>query len=167
MARGRHAKKIDTVHWTTSSLVSSIGQAAGTVGVNLMAAQHLPETLLRLRGSWSANIDGVNIPEEGIEIVCGIILVPDGTGTTVLWSPLSDGDAPWIWWDVVYLVYEEAVVDTVASQNTFSAIREIDSKAMRHIRNTELQFVIERVAMTGLITVPSHVTARVRALSGS
>ncbi len=44
MARGRHAKKIDTVHWTYGSFSALAVAAGASVAVNVLAAQHLPET---------------------------------------------------------------------------------------------------------------------------
>ena len=167
MARGRRsgfAKKIDTVHWTVvQALATSL--AAGSVAFTLLAAQHLPETLLRIRGEWMAAIKGPLPPDRGVLVTMGIIQVPEGTGTTVLWSPFTDGDAPWIWWDALNLIYTEYVVDTVASQNTPDGRRVVDSKAMRKIRNTELQLVIENTTTLGGETVTAGLTGRV--LAGS
>ncbi len=142
--RGNFAKKIDSVHWTYGT-ASSLGQTSGSiVAVSVLAAQHLPETLMRIRGEWFATIDGVQNPGVSCSVTIGAIQVPEGTGTTVLWSPAVDGDAPWIWWDVMALSYEEAVVN--ATQYGGGAGRRvIDSKAMRKMRNTELQVVIENL----------------------
>ena len=57
MARRRSGKKIDFVHWTLGQAIS-FGQAAGTVAVTLFAAQHEPETLLRIRGNMLSYLDG-------------------------------------------------------------------------------------------------------------
>jgi len=165
--RGGHAKKIDTVHWTLSSSVGFIGQAAGAVAALFASAQHLPETLLRMRGEWIATFNGALPDGEGVQIVCGIIQVPEGTGTTVLWDPLIDGDAPWIWWDVANLIYHEYVVDAVQSVQTSSMRRVIDSKAMRKLRNTELQFVMNQQTITGLSASNVDVVALARLLAGS
>ncbi len=114
--RSSHAKKIDNVHWIEGGW-SVFTLAAGTVASTVFAAQHLPETLMRLRGRWSGLFDGVAAPARGVFLTVGMILVPEGTGTTVLWSPSTDSDAPWLWWDVLPLIYEENVADVVASQN--------------------------------------------------
>ena len=167
MARQRHAKKIDTVHWTVTNPVESVLVGAGTVGINLAPAQHLPETLLRLRGGLSIGLAGGLTAGSGLEVGVGIILVPEGTSTTVLWSPLTDGDAPWIWWGSYSLEYNEYVADVIARQITPEVRVVVDSKAMRKIRNTELQMVIERVAITGLTAVNASVLGRFRVLAGS
>ncbi len=136
--RGRFAKKIDTVHWTYGSWVLG-GLSAGTpAAINVLAVQHLPETLLRIRGEAVGVLNGVQTAAEGTSLAMGLIQVPEGTGGTVLWSPITDGDAPWIWWDVFYLVYEEYVADVIQASEASAARRVIDSKAMRKLRNTEI-----------------------------
>ncbi len=162
--RVRHAKKIDTVHWTLFSWVTT-GFAAGTVGINLLSAQHLPETLLRLRGRWGAHISSAVAPGLLASISVGIIQVPEGTGTTVLWSPQTDGDAPWIWWDQVFIGHEEAVVDAIGVQSIAGQQVVIDSKAMRKLRNTELQLVAENATINSAVSVDLYGGGR--ALAGS
>ena len=163
--RSGHAKKIDTVHWTYGSWTGLALSSAGTVGVTVLSAQHLPETLLRIRGEWAACFDGVQAPGGFMAITAGLILVPEGTSTTVLWDPVNDGDAPWIWWDVFHLMYEEMVLDVTFSTQTASARRVIDSKAMRKVRNTELQFVAINTAIAG--SAAANVAGSVRVLAGS
>jgi len=165
-SRGRHPKKIDTVHWTVTNAIEMIGLGVGTSAVLMSAAQHLPETLLRIRGEWVASLSGALADGIGVKVAAGMILVPEGTGGTVLWSPVTDGDAPWIWWDVVHLIYREQVADAVSS-DLQGVRRTVDSKAMRKVRNTELQFVSERTTITGLTTGNTDVAAQVRALAGS
>jgi len=168
MARRRSGfqKKIESVHWTYGSF--GVGPlAAGTQAVNLNAAQHLPETIMRIRGEWVAAFDGPVAPERGVAVTAGMILVPEGTGATVLWSPVSDGDAPWIWWDVLHLIYEEYVTDVVQSAMVSSGRRVIDSKAMRRVRNTELQLVIEAATIGGLGAASIFASGSIRTLSGS
>ncbi len=141
--RGRHAKKIDTVHWTGAA-GQFIAQAAGAAAGLLFPAQHLPETLLRIRGEWAANLDGQLGSARGAQISCGIIQVPEGTAATVLWSPFTDADAPWIWWDSFTLMYNEYVGDVVWSVNTADARRVVDSKAIKptppHKRNRKMHY---------------------------
>ncbi len=167
--RGRRsgfAKKIEVVHWTYGSFLF-VSQAAGTAAVNLFPAQHLPETLLRMRGEFVATLSGALATDTGTVATVGIIQVPEGTGTTVLWSPVTDGDAPWIFWDTMGLLYSEHVADVVASAQTSSGRRVIDTKAMRKLRNTELQCVIENTTVSGLTASSVHCVGSVRALAGS
>ncbi len=137
----RQAKKIDNVHWTTCFPGSST-QAAGSVAQTCGAAQHLPETILRTRGNLLGFMDGGPGPGTLVEVSVGLILVPEGTGTTVLWDPFGDGDAPWFYWSSFVLGNEEPVTDIYPVQGLLSYREVVDSKAMRKIRNREIQFVV-------------------------
>ncbi len=163
MPRRRSGKKIDFVHWATANAffeALSAPQAA-----TLFAAQHLSETLMRIRGEWVSNFDGLLTGAANSRVTCGIILVPEGTGSTVLWSPETDGDAPWIWWDQINLAYEEYITDVVWSDVTASGRRVIDSKAMRIVRNQEIQCVVEKTNLVASFT--ANVMLGVRVLSGT
>ena len=160
----RHQKKIGVTHWTVGSAARA-ALSAGTGANTVLAAQHLPETLLRTRGEILVFADATQAPGGGVGITCGLILVPEGTGSTVLWSPSTDGDAPWIWWDTFAIAYEEMVTDVIALEGCAYARRVIDSKAMRHNRNQELQFVIENSTITSAMSVNAFMEVRV--LAGS
>ena len=162
--RGGFQKKIETVHWTYGSW-AMFTLAAGTVAANVLAAQHLPETLMRIRGENTAFLDAVQAPATAVSVAVGLILVPEGTGSTVLWSPITDGDAPWIWWDAYHLAYEEMVTDVIDVQAMSGARRVIDSKAMRRVRNQEVQFVAENATVATASAV--NIFGSARFLSGS
>ncbi len=164
MPRRRSGKKIDFLHWTVSG-GSILAQASGTAAINLFAAQHLPETVMRTRGEVLAYLDGTQASGELVRLTMGIILVPEGTGTTVLWSPTTDGEAPWLWWDVFHLGYEEYVTDVVQAMQASSARRVVDSKAMRRNINMEQQFVVENSTQSG--AAPVNVSITVRSLAGT
>ncbi len=169
MARRRTGfqKKIEVVHWTLIQEGFSGLASGASLARNALAAQHLPETLMRIRGEWACVFDGALASGIGNAVTVGLIQVPEGTGTTVLWSPVIDGDAPWIWWDCLHLIYVEHVTDVNYTSMLSSGRRVIDSKAMRKIRNTELQWVVESPPITGFSgsTIGASMTARV--LSGS
>ena len=163
--RSGFSKKIETVHWTGMA-GSVLGLATDTSAARLLnAAQHLPETLLRIRGEWTANFSGVQTPPARMQVTVGIIQVPEGTGTTVLWDPTGDADAPWIWWDTMALTYQEMVTDVIGVQAVMAGRRVVDSKAMRKLRNTELQLVVTNSALTG--TSSSDTMFEGRVLTGS
>ncbi len=148
MARRRSGKKIDFLHWTFGS--GNIGaHSAGTAAVTMLAAQHLPETLMRTRGEFTFGFDAVQTPGSIVQMACGLILVPEGTSTTVLWSPDTDADAPWFWFDTCTITYEEYVVDVIHDTQLSSCRRVIDSKAMRIVKNMEVQAVIETTNISG------------------
>jgi len=84
----------------------------------------------------------------------GIIKVPEGTSTTVVYDPVTDGDAPWLWYDFANLAYEEYVTDVIGS--TEAAMRRIivDNKAMRRTRpDEEYQFVATNQTTNGAAAV--------------
>jgi len=164
MAHAR-TRKIDTVHWTYGSF-SAGGLSAGTVAGMLLAAQHLPETIMRTRGELVVYVDGAQGATGKLTAVgVGFCLVPEGTGTTVLWSPITDGDAPFFWVDYFMIGHEQIVADVVDVPGITSARRVIDSKAMRKSRNTEVQFVVENATVLGALNV--NVAGQVRMLAGS
>ncbi len=164
MARRRSGKKIDFVHWTGAA-ASSLGQSAGSAAVNLSAALHEPETLLRMRGNVLAYLDGTQAPGALIDVGIGIINVPEGTGTTNLWAPIDDPDAPWIWYERFQLGYEEMVTDVVDVAGLSIYRREIDNTAMRIMRNEELQVVFQNVTTGSAASMNASVCLRV--LSGT
>ena len=164
MARRRSGKKIDFVHWTGFSTGIS-GQSAGSLATLLSAAQHDPETLLRIRGEYVTYIDAASAPGKQVTVSSGMILVPEGTGTTVLWSPLTDADAPWIWYDTAILGYEEMVTDVIDLPVLTAVRRVIDNKAMRIIRNQEIQFVVENTTELSASAINTRVGGRI--LSGT
>jgi len=162
MARRRsgHGKRIDYTHWTYFS-ASNLAIGAGTAAATLNAAVHEPETLLRIRGSLSCYMDGASAPGKLVSIGVGIILVPEGTGTTQLWTPITDGDAPWIWVSYFEIAYEEMVTDVIDVPGMTSYREVIDSKAMRVIRNQELQYVVENATIGSAASVNVALSGRV------
>ena len=161
---GGFEKKLDTFHWTYGSFGQN-ALSAGTAAVTIANALHLPETLVRIRGEWTASIDAAGAPARHVAVGVGIILVPEGTGTTVLWSPITDGDAPWIWWDHAILLHEELVTDVVDIPVMSAVRRVIDNKAMRRVRNQEIQFVAENATIGSASAI--NVQGAARFLSGS
>ncbi len=164
MARRRGGKKIDFTHWTPAS-GEFLAFSAGAVGRLMLAAQHEPETILRTRGNLLAYIDGTQTPGALTLVAVGMVLVPEGTGTTVLWSPLVDGDAPFFWYETFYIGYEEGVTDVidVPALSSFSAV--VDSKAMRINRQHEVQMVAEQITVGSALSINIVLTTRI--LSGT
>ncbi len=139
-------------HWTPFS-VHSAAQGAGAVALTAIAAQHDRETIMRTRGELLVNLDATQAPGGRAQISAGLILVPEGTGTTVLWSPFTDGDAPWFWYWTGMIGYEEMVTDVIDVPGITSARVVMDSKAMRRIRNQEVQWVVENSTIASAISV--------------
>ncbi len=148
-------------HWTPFTAGSTFAaQTAGAVGVAIGAAQHDRETILRTRGTLLAYADGSPATGALVRLAAGMILVPEGTGTTVLWSPITDGDAPWFWYTSFFVGYEEYVTDVIDSPVVSSYREVIDTKAMRRVRNTEVQLVVENQTLGGALTENLFVTGR-------
>ncbi len=166
MARGiqrRFAKKLDNLRWEKSSgFFNSV--PAGSAGINFLTVASLPCTLMRMRGQVLSGIQGTAAPGIGLIVTMGIIKVPEGTGTTVLWDPFTDGNAPWIWFEQIPLYYEEYVTDVISGDQMQSR-SVIDNKAMRKIRpDEELQMVMTNTTQDGAGTV--NVQFGIRTLIG-
>ena len=153
MARAR-VKKIDNLLWDISS-GGFTGVAAGTsAGLVFIAVGTIPTTLLRMRGTFRAWIDGVQAPG-GISLIqAGVIKVPEGSGTTVRYSPALDGNAPWVYYASGIVAYEEMVADAVAISGLELFNDHVDNKAMRRIRpDEEFQFVVSNTAISGAVAI--------------
>ncbi len=131
-------------HWTGFD-TGTVGTplAAGTVAGMVHAATHDRETLLRTRGTLLSYVDTASAPGDLALICVGMILVPEGTGTTVLWSPFTDSDAPWFYFTSFFVGTEEMVTDVIDVPGITSYRETIDSKGMRRMRNQEIQVVME------------------------
>jgi len=148
-------------HWTGfSSGATFLGVGAGTAGLTLSLAQHDRETLMRTRGNLLGYGDGALVTGALALISVGFAIVPEGTGTTVLWSPFIDSDAPWFWYTSFHLGYEEYVTDVIDSPVLGGYREVIDSKAMRRIRNSEIQVVVENTTVGGALTMNMGITGR-------
>jgi len=103
-----------------------------------------PETLLRIRGNIVCYADAAQAPGGLVDIGVGIILAQGGQGTTVLSNPITDADAPWVWYDRFCVGYEEMVTDVIDVPGLSSYRGVVDSKAMRIQRlDQEFQFVLQ------------------------
>ncbi len=162
--RSGYGKKIDNLRWEVSS-GSFLAFSAGEVAAGLISVTTLPETLMRIRGNISGFIDGASAPGKLAKITMGIIKVPEGTGTTVLWNPASDGDAPWVWWTGFHLGYEEYVTDVIDSPGMTSYRETIDNKAMRRTRPDE-EYQIVAANSTEGSALTANLTWAVRTLVG-
>ena len=138
----RTAKKINSLLWELST-GSSPAQAAGSVAINFSSVGTAPTTLMRIRGEVMAYKDGPAAPGSLAAVNWGIILVPEGSGTTVQFDPVLDANAPWLAYGAMHVGYEEMVTDVI-DVPVISGVRQVvDNKAMRKIRpDVEMQFVI-------------------------
>jgi len=154
------SKKIDFTAWFQSSL-SSLNLSAGSVGQVAITPGGSAATILRTRGNLAVSISGTQAPTVSARIGVGLIVMPEGQGSTVVSSPLSDGNAPWYWYESFVLAYEEMVTDVIDIPGMTSFRVPIDSKAMRILRpDREVQLVVENATVGGALSVDVFVDIR-------
>jgi len=149
VARAR-VRKIDNLFWGTTSNDHLALAGSGVVGATVISVGTQASTLLRIRGEVLVYLDGVQAPGGLARVEMGIILVPEGTGGSIRFDPSADGNAPWLWFGIVHVGYEEAVADVVDVPGITSVRVPVDNKAMRRIRpDVETQFVAANVSIAG------------------
>ena len=159
-SRGRHEKVIDTLRWGGASHTFS-GQAAGSVA-QVFVTDGAVETLMRIRGEIVSYADGATAPPVGAHCALGALVVQAGSGTTVIQKPITDPDAPWLFYEQWFIGYEEMVTDVVDVPGITSFRKTIDSKAMRVLRpGREVQLVYEQATLLGADEVNTVFTMRV------
>ena len=156
----RREKKIRYTRWEGIQQTFA-GRAAGSAGANVISAASDPQTIMRTRGELVISLDGTQAPGSLVSIGIGMILVPEGSGSTPAWIPISDPNAPWFWYEQVVLGYEEMVTDVVSSQGFQLFRKTVDSKAMRIQRSdVEVQMAIENVTLGVAAEVTAAFTGR-------
>ena len=165
MARRRNTggKVIDQTFWVGVGAAFP-AQSAGAVAVanQPLSALATVRTIMRTRLNIVSYIDTASAPGKQVEIAVGGILVPEGTGTTVLWSPITDANAPWFFYTRFVIGYEEMVTDVIDIPGISSYREMIDSKAMRRVKaDTETQIVVENATILTAASVNTVVTGRV------
>ena len=165
MGRGRSrrgaGKVIDNLAWgCISAEFNNVSNAVPTANL-VVAARTTPYTIMRLRGNLHAALDSALAPGAGVLVSVGAIIVPEGTGTTILWDPVNDDDAPWFYFDVFTLIYEEPVTDVIGSPWSSSFRATIDNKAMRRVRpDQEVQVVMNQATIHNAASVSLNVEGR-------
>ena len=103
---------------------------------------------MRTRGEMLAYLPGAAGPSIWVDVAVGFALVPEGTGTTVLWFPITDANAPWLYYERFSLAHDEKVTDVIGIPDATSFRKTIDVKAMRIVRgDMELQAVFEQATL--------------------
>ena len=152
-ASGRRAD----LHWENAATTSTFTQAlsAGTRAATMRSASTDRScTLMRTRGNLTAMVNALGAPGRSGLISVGLIIVPGGTGATVLSSPFTDGEAPWFWYETFHLFYEEMVSDVIDVPVVSGFRSVVDSQAMRVIRpDQEIQIVAENTTLENAVSV--------------
>ncbi len=163
--RGGVKKRIQSTRWEAANHFFGAA-SAGSVAQTFITAGTDTETLLRIRGDLVGYIDGADEPPVAVQVAIGAILVPEGSSTTVLWSPITDGNAPWFFYETFLLGYEEYVTDVVQAVHVSSMRKTIDVKSQRIIRpDVEAQIVMESATISGAGSI--NVNLAFRLLLGS
>ena len=162
MARRRSGRKIDNLRWGAfnNSFLATGAGASGAIVLTTIVG--VVETIMRTRGNLVAWIDGLEAPAVGVIVSCGLIVVPEGTGSTVTWDPAGDPNAPWFWYESFVLGYEEYVADVIDCPGLSSHRSIIDSKAMRRWpQDSEIQFVMTNTTLAGAASVNVSIDGRI------
>ena len=155
----RAGRKAD-LRWTFGS-ASFLAQAAGTVATTILSSGNTSQTLMRTRGELLAFIDAVQAPGALVRVGCALLVVPSGLGATVLSSPLTDGEAPFFWYEAFSIGHEEMVTDVIGVEGLPIKRIPLDAKAMRVIRpDQEVQAVLEVVNIGTAANINVSITAR-------
>ncbi len=150
MAR-RRQEKMRNLRWARNSSANTFSAlSAGSAAQPFLTTSSIRETWMRFRGQMLCWLDGTQAPGVQIFVGVGLILMPEGQGTTAVSTPLTDPNAPWLYYSSFFLAYEEYVTDVIDSPQ-LTAYREIiDNKAMRIIRpDREIQLVVENQTAGG------------------
>ncbi len=157
----RGGKVIDQLVWCGWGF-SFPALSAGTSAQTFFAAQASPQTIMRTRGQLAAYMDTTLAPGIQVEIAVGIIIVPEGSGTTAAWDPIDDTNAPWMYYSRFMLGYEEYVTDVIDCPGITSYRETIDVKAMRKMKtDTEAQIVVRNATVLSAGAINLTATGRV------
>ena len=168
MARrgGSPGKVIDNLRWSGGVALFGSAVGAGSIAIIALSAGVPRETIMRTRGEVVVALDSVSIPGALILVSMGLVLVPEGTGTTVVWDPFNDAEAPWFWFQETILGYEEMVADVIDVPGLTSSRIVVDSKVMRRANvDEEVQFVLTNTTLIAAKTI--NLGASFRFLLGS
>ncbi len=143
----RDAPRIQQLRWDGANYAfSSMG--AGTAALVYITAANDTETLMRIRGELVCWVDGLEAPAPAFEVGIGLIVMPEGQSTTVVSSPLSDANAPWLMYESFLLGYEEYVTDVIDAPGLSVFRKTIDVKSQRILRpDREVQIVVENTTI--------------------
>ena len=163
MARRRSfgGRKTDYTWQGNAGVIALATNASGLVTIN---SPESSSTITRSRGQVLASLDG-GVDTSAAVVAMGLIVVTEeqlAVGVTAIPDPASDLDAEWIWYGFGCLGQEGSDLAQVGH----SVRLEIDSKAMRRIKQT--QHVVFVATNTSFVTsAPADVIVGVRQLFGA
>jgi len=161
-SRRGSARTMESTRWTGNVFSFNTLSAGSQALTFLTASNDPPETILRIRGDLLAYLDSTATPGARVDVAVGIALVPEGSSTTVVWSPITDVEAPWFLYERFSLGYEEMVTDVIDIPNITGYRKTLDVKSMRIVRpDVEAQIVVEQATLSGADAINLSLSARV------
>ena len=152
-------KTIEDVRWSGATH-AFLAQSAGAIA-QTMVGDGLKETVMRIRGDLVCCPDGAQAPTGLVRCALAALVVQAGSGSTVIQKPVTDPDAPWLFYESWVLGYEEMVVDVIDVPSLSGFRKTIDSKAMRILREgREVQLVFEQLTLNTAMNVQCHLSFR-------
>ena len=148
MARRRSSSgRRSDLRWTLGTFTSA-ALSAGSAQAVILSTSVQSVTLMRTRGELLVYMDSTQTPGNLLLVACGMLVQQAGAVATSL--PITDGQAPFFWYEAFHVGYEEYVTDVIDCP-LISAYRvPIDSKAMRIIRpDQEVVFIVEQATAIG------------------
>jgi len=160
MARARTSggRRAD-LRWTLGTATVNALAAGANSFVTVVAAGNTSQTIMRTRGELLVYLDGAQAP--AVLMRCAAGLLVQQSGATPTSTPLTDGDAPFFWYDVFHLGHEESVLDAIEQVGCGIIRHMVDAKAMRVLRpDQEIALVVETATAKGSSAVNFALTAR-------
>ncbi len=150
--RDTFAPKIRNKRW--DGALHTFVFSAGTAAQTMVTSAASTDTIMRIRGELVGFLDGLSATALGVHVAIGAIVMPEGQGTTVVSSPITDAQAPWLFYEQFWIGYEEMVTDVVDVPGITSFRKTVDVKAMRILRpDRELQLVVEQATAGGASSI--------------
>ncbi len=147
-----HEKTIHNLRWAGANHLFQ-AQGAGN-NAQTMVTDGLKETILRIRGEIMCSADGSQAPAKSVEVALGALVVQAGSAGVVIQEPLTDADAPWLFYERFSIGYEEPVTDVIDVPGITTFRKTIDNKAMRILREgREVQLVIQQATLGGAMNI--------------
>jgi len=159
MARQRRAGRPNDYDWELSRGISENLAVTQIVQFEAFFAG-TAETLVRVRGEVAAGLDSVgSAAGDGMQFAWGLIRGASGSSDVGV-SPITEGGANWLAYGICTL-FTNVAVGTVGGSVQEAKRFEVDSKAMRKMRENEsLYLVWETVNITGAPAINAYFTLR-------
>jgi len=150
MARARRSGRSSGVdyNWGGSFLELTASSTAITTAIlgGVTAVFSNAQTIRRIRGGYTAFVDGATKTSDSMLLCLGIIVVSNAAavaGVASVPSPATDPEDDWMWHQVVPLMSVTASPSGLQPVQVSGSVRgEIDSKAMRRVRAGETLILV-------------------------